>query len=174
MSRSKKSRKVGQIGIPKAQGNSTAPKRVANDSKPKKRKGLAAGSRHNQEKPRQLYRKTDPSNSDPRIGSKKPISLIATASEQRTAKRFKTPQEELKSLEQDTRLNKLLDKLDSGAQLTFEEQLYVDNKMDRHRILCELLGIQDSEEAEAVDEPESDSELDLLAKLDSIDTTKMQ
>jgi ribosome assembly protein YihI (activator of Der GTPase) len=76
-------------------------------------------------------------------------------------RKYATPAEELAALEADGRLSALLDKLDEGKTLTAEQQRYVDEKMARHRILCDLMGIRD-------DEDEDDDDLDDFDKLDSI------
>ena len=61
-------------------------------------------------------------------------------------KKYATPAEELAVLEADTRLSALLDKLDDDKPISAEEQRYVDEKMARHRILCDLLGIVEEDD----------------------------
>ena len=73
-------------------------------------------------------------------------------------KKYATPAEELAALEADQRLASLLDKLDEDKPLTKEQQAYVDEKMARHRILCDLLGIVDN-----------DDEMDPFDDLNAID-----
>ena len=76
-------------------------------------------------------------------------------------KKYATPAEELAALEADQRLASLLDKLDEDKPLTKEQQAYVDEKMARHRILCDLLGI--------VDNDDEDDEMDPFDDLNAID-----
>ncbi|MCW8093448.1 Der GTPase-activating protein YihI [Alteromonas sp. ASW11-130] len=143
MPRKKKSRKVGLIGVRK-DPNAPRPPKAPKRTKPSK--GKPAGSRHN-------VASTNKSTtqkkgiSDPRIGSKKPVSLVAktTPAEKR---HYATPAEELADIEADERLALLLDRLEGGAKLNAGEQQYIDEKMARHRILCELLGIADDEDQE--------------------------
>ena len=47
----------------------------------------------------------------------------------------------------------LLDKLDDGIAISKAEQAYVEEKMARHRIICDLLGITDSDDEEEDEDP---------------------
>ena len=145
MARSKKSRKVGLIGVRKDPDRKPGQKRLESTPRPKKHKGKPAGSRHNVEQGENGASKRR-ENQDPRLGSKKPIPLVVKKTT------ITTPKEK----------QKLLDKLDDDKQLTKEQQSYVDEKMARHRILCDLLGIVE-------DDDEDDDEMDPLDDLDAID-----
>lgn len=149
MARSKKSRKVGRIGTPsvsKEERKRSRPLPV--EGKSKKTKGNPSGSRHSA-----VAISTSPKlaqqQSDPRIGSKKPISLVAdTTSVKGNKPVYFTPTQELAALENDPRLSKLLDQLDEGETLSKADQQFVDEKLSRHKILCDLLGIKDDAEEE--------------------------
>lgn len=93
---------------------------------------------------------------DPRIGSKKPIALgvteVAPVKKQHKPKSEKpmlTPQAELDLLENDERLDALLERIEEGETLSAEEQTWVNDKLDRIDALMEELGISyDDEEDE--------------------------
>lgn len=164
----KKSRKVGQIGIrsvPKDQRKTTV-----SPAKPKKKLGNPSGSRHSA--------KQDTTNNapgsqpkDPRVGSKKAVPLIVEAKSQpKQAKpKYFSPKHELKAIEDDEKLANLLDRVDNGYSLKPEQQKYVDEKLARHRQLCDLLGIE-------VEEPEEESsfdEEDPFSRFEAIDPNKL-
>ncbi|RDV24771.1 GTPase-activating protein [Alteromonas aestuariivivens] len=148
MARSKKTRKVGLIGVRKDPDYRPAPK--VSSGRVKKKKGKPAGSRHNVEQP-DVQPKASKTKQDPRVGSKKPIELVVTAKRppQPAMRKYASPADELAALEADERLAELLDKLDANKTLSAAEQAYVDEKMNRHRIVCDLLGITDDEEEES-------------------------
>ncbi|GEA09645.1 Der GTPase-activating protein YihI [Alteromonas sp. KUL49] len=152
--KSKKSRKIGLIGVRKDPDRKPGSHRN-NDARPKKHKGKPAGTRNNVEQPsKSVGRKQE--NKDPRLGSKKPISLIKVETptpNQPQKRKYATPAQELAALEADQRLASLLDKLDDDKPLTKEQQAYVDEKMARHRILCDLLGIVEVEDEEEENDP---------------------
>lgn len=146
----KKSRKVGLIGVrkdPDFKKNRSSHSR-SDTSPPKKTKGKPAGSRHNVEMTKASGEKRGKASSDPRHGSKKPISLVATAAVTKKVeqKKYATPAEELAAIEADARLVALLDKLDSEQKLTKEQEQYVETMMARHKVLCDLMGISDEED----------------------------
>ncbi len=152
-SRSKKTRKVGQIGVrkdpdfkKKRKPNTTSP------AKSNKHSGNKAGSRNAVES-KAKQEKRSPANKDPRHGSKKPIELVKAPVAKAAVKKYATPADELAALEADNRLAALLDKLDEGIAISKAEQAYVDEKMARHRIICDLLGITDSDDEEEDDDP---------------------
>lgn len=163
MARSKKTRKVGPIGVAKSE----KPRQTTSNppSRTKKKKGNPAGSRHSQ-----AQQSSTPAlnrgNSDPRHGSKKAVPLVVkTVKKSKPEERYFSPRQELKSIENDERLYQLIDLLDAGKVLDDAEQQYVDQKLERHRILCDLLGIQPEEEAEDI--PQEATEDDLLDKFDN-------
>jgi len=154
---SKKSRKGGQIGTPK----STIPIVRAPSDRIRKKSGNKSGTRNSDvetaENARQNQKK------DPRHGSKVPIDLLRhkktsiTPIQEKVS--YRTPKHELDAIEADDKLQKLLDKQEKKS-LTKLEQDYVDAKLARHLVLCEMLGIDITEEEEENDDP--------LAGLDAI------
>ncbi|OSM95181.1 MULTISPECIES: Der GTPase-activating protein YihI [Lonsdalea] len=123
----------------------------------KKRRGLAAGSRAqggNDNKTSSGLGKVV----DPRIGSKKKIPLtpadeipvVSVAEPELEQRATLSPEAELEMLENDPRLDELLDLLEKGETLSVKDQSWVDEKLDRIDALMELLGIEldDDEEEE--------------------------
>ncbi|MBF7074664.1 GTPase-activating protein [Glaciecola sp. MH2013] len=159
----KKSRKVGQIGIPK----SSIPIVRAPSDRVRKKKGNKPGTRNSVVESAQ--EKTSRTKSDPRIGSKKPIDLLRhknIKSSQETIKaKYNSPQDELNAIEADTKLQALLDKAETG-KLTKLEKVYVDSTLARHKVLCGLLGIAVSN---TEDENDPLSGLDAISMDDFID-----
>ncbi|ADU71236.1 Der GTPase-activating protein YihI [Pantoea sp. At-9b] len=130
----------------------------------KKHRGHAAGSRANPEK--QATGKGQARNAqDPRLGSKKPIALVAegqtsvvkkAAPKPKAEKVRLTPQEELAKLENDERLDTLLDRLENGETLSGEEQAWLDETLDRIDELMETLGIALDDDADDDEQAEED------------------
>ncbi|BBT82419.1 Der GTPase-activating protein YihI [Aeromonas veronii] len=119
-----------------------------------KRKGLKAGSRQQVE---QSNNKSGNSQSkDPRIGSRKPVVLVVDDKQKKPAapkavkekKLVMTPEQELAAIENDDRLNDLLDRLDAGETLEAAEQAWVDQRVDRYQELMDELGIIDNDDDE--------------------------
>ncbi|MBP4042447.1 MULTISPECIES: Der GTPase-activating protein YihI [Aeromonas] len=117
-----------------------------------KRKGLKAGSR--QQVDQATKKGGNKQAKDPRIGSRKPIALVVDekSSKPQAPKAIKekklvmTPEQELASIENDDRLNDLLDRLDAGETLEAAEQAWVDQRVDRYQELMDELGIIDTDE----------------------------
>ncbi|MFJ5364517.1 Der GTPase-activating protein YihI [Pectobacterium punjabense] len=134
----------------------------------KKHRGHAAGSR-TQEKASSDQKSGQRKVADLRIGSKKPVQLgvldsaiakpkpkskpSAPVEKAVAAKPTMSPEEELEMLENDARLDALLDRLDSGETLSAKDQSWVDETLDRIDILMEELGIElgDDEEEQQED-----------------------
>ncbi|MDR9892065.1 Der GTPase-activating protein YihI [Pseudenterobacter timonensis] len=102
-------------------------------------------------------------NKDPRIGSKKPVPLGVTDTpvtkqhKPKSEKPMLSPQDELEMLENDERLDALLERLEEGETLTAEEQTWVDAKLDRIDELMQKLGLSyDDEEEEEEDDKQED------------------
>lgn len=129
----------------------------------RKHKGLPSGSRFNGPDNNQNKKSTN-TIKDPRIGSKKPISLLQTNDSSiknkvnQPQKTTLTPQQELEQLENDTKLDHLLDLVEQSKTLTDDQQSYLDNKLDRIDQLMKQLGIEDDdfEDDEELDEPKED------------------
>ncbi|QWZ80481.1 Der GTPase-activating protein YihI [Aeromonas sp. FDAARGOS 1414] len=128
-----------------------------------KRKGLKAGSRQQVEQPKS--KSGNSQSKDPRIGSRKPVVLVVddkqkkpTAPKAVKEKLVMTPEQELASIENDDRLNDLLDRLDAGETLEAAEQAWVDQRVDRYQELMDELGIIDNDDDEDDDLPFDDGD----------------
>lgn len=170
MPRVKKSRKPGMIGIPKSNNTSDGYRKkgpVAQPTKVKKSKGKPAGSRHSVASSDKAV--ISGPKKDPRVGSTKKIELAPNKPKvvQPKVKRYATPAQELAALEADERLAMLLDKYDNDATLTKDDVQYLESKMARHKILCDLLGIKDEDEGET---NEASNAPDLLSEDDPLKT----
>lgn len=171
MPRVKKSRKPGMIGIPKSNNTSDGYRKkspVTQPTKVKKSKGKPAGSRHSiATSDKTLISGTK---KDPRLGSTKKIELtpIKPKVVQPKVKRYATPAQELAALEADDRLAILLDKYDNDATLSKDDLQYLETKMSRHKILCDLLGIKDEDENNQNGINDLSSEDDPLKTFESI------
>lgn len=135
----------------------------------KKHRGHASGSRANPVAQSQ-GQKSGAKAKDPRVGSKKPVPLLPEAQtlqktdvKKKAAKPEKmavTPAEELAMLENDERLDQLLDRLEKGDALSAEEQAWLDETLDRIDVLMEELGIEMDDDAD--DEQAEEDMLRLL------------
>ncbi|SLM61171.1 MULTISPECIES: Der GTPase-activating protein YihI [Dickeya] len=130
----------------------------------KKRRGHAAGSR-TQASGGQKQNSASGQAADPRIGSKKPIPLLANGAALPVSRPVVaageeavrlSPQEELEKLENDPQLDALLDRLEKGETLSAKEQSWVDETLDRIDILMEQLGIDLGDDDEEEDEQQED------------------
>ncbi len=151
MPRVKKSRKAGPIGIANSSDKYGSHKtKSKTPSTVKKDNGRPSGSRNSA--PNTDKKVINGPKKDPRIGSTKKIEL--TQSKQKLVepkiKRYATPAQELAALEVDERLTMLIDKYDDDQHLSKEEKQYMEEKMARHQVLCDLLGIKDEEDESEV------------------------
>jgi hypothetical protein len=119
-------------------------------------------------------------NKDPRHGSKTPISLVTTVAEKKLvapktepkallakAKPVEIPPEvELEQIEQDEKLQTLLERMEQGETLTGKDAKYFNAKTSRHAELLTLLGLDLEEDGD------EEEELDELAKLEQVDWRK--
>ncbi|MCO6523653.1 MAG: GTPase-activating protein [Candidatus Schmidhempelia sp.] len=133
--------------------------------KKRKHKGLPSGHRqiateNKQQKINQLAKK------DARIGSKKPIPLITdkmhsipVVNANKSVKMTLTLEQELEKLENDTKLERLLDRIDLGEKLTTQEQRYLERNLARIDELMTLLGYEYDELHE---QPEQEDIMKLL------------
>ncbi|WP_034943106.1 Der GTPase-activating protein YihI [Erwinia oleae] len=126
----------------------------------KKHRGHPSGSRAN---PKAATQKggSEAKVADPRIGSKKPVALgpisaeskpLKPKKEAKPAKPVLSAEEELAMLENDERLDTLLDRLENGDTLSADDQAWLDQSLDRIDVLMEQLGIaldDDMEDEEA-------------------------
>lgn len=136
----------------------------------KKRRGHASGSRTQVEGGKQ-NNKSSSAAKDPRIGSKTPVPLVVAgevkakpAKPKAPEKPRQAPEEELAKLENDERLNTLLDRLDDGETLSAEDQAYVDQTLDRIDVLMDELGIELGDEDDEIDEDDKQEDIVRLLK----------
>ena len=146
----------------------------------KKHSGNRSGARTNVEGSNKKGQ-SETQEKDPRIGSKVPVPLVVESKVKAkpttkpvakvAAKPRLTPEEELSKLENDERLDALLDRLDNDEVLSKEDQAYVDLTLDRIDALMEQLGIElgDDEDDEAAEEKQEDI-LQLLKRGNPKDT----
>lgn len=162
MTRVKKSRKVGKIGVSKTE--TTRKVKKTEFSKSTNTAGNKAGSRQ-QSASNNASGAHDKENQDVRVGSKKSIDLNKYQSPSAPTKvpvktDGTTPQQELDAIEQDSKLEQLLEKQDSN-KLSSTEQAYVSRMLKRHKELCEQLGVDMADE-------QTQHETDPFAQLDAI------
>ncbi|MGO1246067.1 MAG: Der GTPase-activating protein YihI [Oceanisphaera sp.] len=168
MTRIKKTRSPGKNGSHK--GNRETAEQIKERKRKAKRNGLAPGSRQNvaELNPKQGGAKVA---KDPRLGSKKPVKLtpdqaqpqvekspqptkkqltaqvVHTAALEQAAGEL-TAEQELEQLENNERLNTLLDKVDAGEKLNKADASWLDSTLARHQQLLEQLGLLEDDEDE--------------------------
>ncbi|WMC10600.1 Der GTPase-activating protein YihI [Oceanimonas pelagia] len=152
MTRIKKARTPGRIGARK-ESRETAEQGRERKRKAR-RKGLTPGSRHNVEGGKQGdHARKAPK--DPRLGSRKPVALVqedaardaaAMPRVKPVAKKELTPEQELEALENDERLNTLLDRVEAGDKLSKDDKVWLDRTLARHQQLLEQLGLLDEDD----------------------------
>ncbi|ATM88051.1 MULTISPECIES: Der GTPase-activating protein YihI [Yersinia] len=138
----------------------------------KKHSGNRSGARSNVESSNKKGQ-TQSQEKDPRLGSKVPVPLVVDSKvkakpttkpvAKTEAKPRLTPEEELSKLENDERLDALLDRLDNDEVLSKEDQAYVDLTLDRIDALMEQLGIELGDEED--DEEKEEKPEDILKLL---------
>lgn len=180
MTRKKKSRKIGQIGVRKQ--DARPEKKSPNIRKKKSPKGQKSGSRNSLLEENTLVTGSSATaKKDPKLGSKKKIELTKSAkpvvAEVKPAQNDKkpevkltkviqqqlSPEQELDALENDQTLIDLAERVEDGELLTGKEAKYFNKHMARYEELCELLGIEEEEEDDS-DHLGSDQWDDLLDK----------
>jgi ribosome assembly protein YihI (activator of Der GTPase) len=175
MSRTKKSRKSPANGPVRLSQDKLKEMRALKEQRVKKTKGAKPCSRN---APDLLDSESQNSNhapKDKRVGSKKPVPLIATAPEPKVEMKRNlkptielkkviepefTPEQELEALENDERLLKLVERHEKGEMLTGKDAKYFNSRIARHQALCEILGIEDEDEDEFEDDLESQGNSD--------------
>lgn len=179
MTRKKKSRTSGQLGIRHKPSAEARQERERPVETKKKGAGLKPGSRNSAQI--EKTSETSNKNKDPRHGSKTPIPLVATVAEQKLVApqtepkallaKVKPvevpPQVELEQIEQDEKLQSLLERVEQGEILTGKDAKYFNAKTARHAELLKLLGLDLEDE-----EDDADEELDELSKLEQVDWRK--
>ncbi|MCX8649177.1 GTPase-activating protein [Gilliamella sp. B2776] len=128
----------------------------------RKHKGLPSGSRFNNTD-KNKNNNTQKVAKDPRIGSKTPIALVVdtkvnplkAVKQPKLEKTVLSPQQELEQLENDPKLDMLLDLVEKNGKLTIEQQTYLDSKLNRIDELMQELGYID-DDFEALDDEKED------------------
>lgn len=170
MTRKKKTRSEKSIGAAKKPLLKQS-ERIKDNSK-KKGKGRPSGAKANIDGVKvKKTRSSNNSNSgqdDIRIGSKKAIELAPQASPKNlqpkvVVKKVKAEPElsieqQLAQVENDERLNKLLDAIDDGIEISVKDQAYIDHQTAKHQKLMALVNDDESEEVE--DKKEDWEEID--------------
>jgi ribosome assembly protein YihI (activator of Der GTPase) len=167
MSRTKKSRKSPANGPVRLSQDKLKEMRALKEQRVKKTKGAKPGSRNAPDLLDSESQNSQSGSRDKRIGSKKPVPLIATAAEPKVEMKRNlkptielkkviepefTPEQELEALENDERLLKLVERHEEGEMLTGKDAKYFNSRIARHQVLCELLGLEDEDEPELEDD----------------------
>jgi len=175
MTRKKKTRTEKSIGAAKKPLLKQTERIKANSKK--KGKGRPSGAKANIDGVKGNRsgsgRGSDKQAIDIKHGSKKAIELVpqdnAKVLEPKvTLKKIKpqpelSPEQQLANIENDQRLNSLLDQLDAGDELTSKDLAYIDHQTAHHRKLLEALGIDYDE----VEEPEEEDTKEAWQQIDS-------
>ncbi|MBI0027341.1 GTPase-activating protein [Gilliamella sp. B14448G11] len=127
----------------------------------RKHKGLPSGSRFNNTD-NNKNNNTQKAVKDPRIGSKTPIALVVDTNinttkvvkQPKSKKTILSPQQELEQLENDPKLDMLLDLVEQNGKLTKEQQTYLDSKLNRIDELMQELGYTDDDFEDLDDQKE--------------------
>lgn len=169
MSRTKKNRTAGN-SEPSFSGPRKESASQAKDAREEKRKnklsGNKAGSRNATESKQAQQKNAKQGLNNKRIGSKKPVQLVVgekvaevvpkvihkpkakVIKSQETVKI--SPEKELAAIENDPRLNELLEQLDNEESITQEDQSWVNKQMQRHQELMKKLGWLDEDGEEDI------------------------
>lgn len=167
MTRKKKNRKIGQIGIRKQDDR---PERKPTSTRIKKApKGQRSGTRNSlMEENQTSVTQVGAGKKDPKHGSKKKIELVVTKSKPEEKKpkpqvdkkpavkltkavvNTITPEEEFDKLEQDEQLLDLAQRAEAGEMLQGKEAKYFNKHMARYEELCEILGIEEADEDDSL------------------------
>lgn len=142
MTRRKKTRKTGPLA-PSKRVTPEWEKSKPDASGAHAGKGRKPGSRFNVAPASKAQVTAQANVHDPRLGSKKPITLMAADAVAPVVPSFdrKAAMAELAAIENDERLQDLLDRLDEGDELSVAESRYVDERTTRFEQLAELLGL---------------------------------
>ena len=178
MTRKKKSRKIGQIGVRKQ--DARPEKNTPNLRKKKAPKGQKSGSRNSLMEEKTLVTNgTSLGKKDPKHGSKKKIELVKTTTQEpkksvhntnkapevkltKVQQNVLSPEQEFAELENDARLIDLAERTEAGELLTGKDAKYFNKNMARYDELCEILGIEFDEEDDEQDNLGGDQWDDLL------------
>ncbi|MCC5852187.1 MAG: GTPase-activating protein [Alkalimonas sp.] len=165
MTRRKKTRNSGENGprfLPAAEVRKL---RERKEEGKKSGAGGKAGQRNSQLLRKQAENSGSPRDKDPRVGSKKPIPLLPESGQggesslkpvqpkasltKAVASALLTPEQELAQLEQDSRLQQLLERVEKDEVLTGKDAKYFNRMTERYEQLLQQLGLADGDETEA-------------------------
>lgn len=160
MTRKKKTRSEKSIGAAKKPLLKQS-ERIKDNSK-KKGKGRPSGAKANIDgvkvKKTRSSSNSNASQDDVRIGSKKAIELVPQATSKNlqpkvVVKKAKPQpklsfEQQLAQVENDERLNELLDAIDDGIEISDKDQAYIDHQTAKHQKLMALIDDGESEEVE--------------------------
>ena len=164
MSRTKKSRTAGNSEA-KFSGQRKETSSQAQQARERKRKaklkGNKAGARNIVESKQTQKKNAKQANNEKRIGSKKAVALIVEEKQQQEKPKVQlqpkaqvvksqaevklSPEKELALIENDQRLNDLLEQLDNEESISQVDQSWVDKQMTRHQQLMKELGWLDDD-----------------------------
>lgn len=170
MARSKKTRKGGENGA-KFAPRVKKVDRNAVDGK-KSETGRKSGSRHNETLLKQASGNTSVKSKDVRHGSKKPVALTlptpVTAPLVVKPKQPKlTDEQKLLKLEDDPRLNQLLDQLEEGRDLSDTDQKWLNIQLDKIEQLMLSLGLTEGDDTPTQSPKKQLSDDELLNRFES-------
>ncbi|MCF1426478.1 MAG: Der GTPase-activating protein YihI [Shewanella sp.] len=171
MSRSRKTRKINENGAKFTPRSKKADRKIAIK---KRDTGNKSGSRSNEGTLQQVSAngKSGSQAKDPRHGSKRPVALVLPdQSQQPAAEKAQKPkqprmtdEQRLLMLEENPRLNELLDMLEEGRDLPATDQKWLDKQLAEIEKLMEILGLSEEEDFTPT---KSASDDDLLDKFES-------
>ncbi|ROQ24269.1 hypothetical protein EDC28_107151 [Gallaecimonas pentaromativorans] len=166
MTRMKKTRAPGKSGASKKVDTGNTQLSTAKGKKHKV--GNKSGSRHGYATATGGSSNAKGQNKDKRIGSTKPVALVSPKAAEPPKAKAKPQQQKpeldqaakaalLESLENDERLNTLLDMLDEGEEISSEDESYVEQTTAKIEKLMAELGIVDDDD-ELMDDIDWDDE----------------
>ncbi|MCL1038761.1 Der GTPase-activating protein YihI [Shewanella submarina] len=164
MSRSKKTRNINENGAKMAPRTKKSDRKIASK---KRDNGNKTGSRSNEGALKQASSGNGKTQAkDPRHGSKRPIVLtlpeqikpVVTEKAAKPKQPKITDEQRLLMLEEDPRLNELLDMLEEGRNLAPADQKWLDKQLAEIEKLMEKLGLAEEEDF-APSKPKSDDDL---------------
>ena len=128
MTRRKKTRKTGPLA-PSKQPKDKRPSEPTTKGK-KIGKGQRPGQRHLESQKNTLTHSKSDDEKDPRVGSRRKIELVMT------------PEQGLQQLQNDERLQRLVERFEEGETLNADDQRYLDEKSERYETLISKLGYE--------------------------------
>ena len=171
MTRIKKNRTEKSIGAAKKPLLKQS-ERIKLNSK-KKGKGRPSGAKANIDGATKKKTRSNSAASkadDHKVGSKKPIDLVVKTDAKDLQPRVSvkktkqkpelSPEQQLERIENDTRLNDLLDRLDAQETLSDKDMAYIEHQTAHHQKLTKILGIEDDELEEEVEQQEAWQQID--------------